>query len=114
MVIHVDAKHSSGVVRGWGASFIVVREHLDSDGEHLQLPESLETLALEQRIGILAAPPLLFSLECLLQRNMQHQFPKECVLLRITVVKNSMEWPSLSISGTSWNLGTWGVQAGRS
>lgn len=40
---------------GGGASFIVVREHPDSDGEHLQLPESLETLTLEQRIGILAA-----------------------------------------------------------
>lgn len=40
---------------GGGASFIVVREHPDSDGEHLQLPESLETLTLKQRIGILAA-----------------------------------------------------------
>lgn len=38
-----------------GTSFIVVREHPKSDGEQLQLLESLEILALKQRIGILAA-----------------------------------------------------------
>lgn len=57
VVIHVDAKHSrEGSGRGaGGTSFIVVREHPESDGEQLQFLESLETLALKQRIGILAA-----------------------------------------------------------